>query len=108
MEVNVTGCLHLKTACTYIANNTLLVNPEWFDVPGLQGRFDLLQVEREEPFAANVLFLPPANALLVSASTPRTVSRLAEASDLRVLTVDVSELEKAEAGLTCCSILFYD
>jgi len=38
-------------------------------------------------------------------SFPRTVVRL-EAQGLSVLTVDVSEFQAAEAGVTCLSVIF--
>jgi dimethylargininase len=39
------------------------------------------------------------------AGFPETRQRL-ERAGFEVVTVDVSELQKAEAGVTCCSILF--
>ena len=29
--IEVGGCLHLKSACSYIGNNTVLVNRSWID-----------------------------------------------------------------------------
>jgi dimethylargininase len=37
-------------------------------------------------------------------SGPRTRDRL-EAAGFRVLAVDVSEMEKAEGAVTCCSVI---
>jgi dimethylargininase len=42
---------------------------------------------------------------LVSTSYPRTESRL-RALGIRTRSIDVSELEKAESGLTCMSLVF--
>jgi dimethylargininase len=95
-------CLHLKSAVTQIDEETLLLNPRWVDArqfPGLNS----IDVDPAEPFAANVLQL--GDALLYSASYPRT-RKLLEARGYRVEVVDVSELEKAEAGVTCCSVIF--
>jgi dimethylargininase len=108
VPVNVDGCLHLKTACTYIGNNQLLANPYWFAVGVMSDEFEILSVAREEPFAANALYVSSCNAMMLSASAPRTAEVLRKKSDLALLTVDISELEKAEAGLTCCSIIFHD
>ena len=41
--VEVTGCLHLKSACSYIGNNTILAHRAWIDVESLRG-FELLDV----------------------------------------------------------------
>ena len=54
-----------------------------------------------------------ANALLVGetviypAAFPRTRARL-EQRGIRVKTVDVDEIAKAEGGVTCCSLVFGD
>jgi dimethylargininase len=94
------NCLHLKSAVTQIAERTLLLNPAWVDPSQFPGS-EIIAVE--EPFAANALRLD--DTLLYSASYPRT-RRLLEARGFHVETLDLSELEKAEAGVTCCSLVF--
>jgi dimethylargininase len=44
------------------------------------------------------------DTVLHAASCPRTRERL-EVAGLRVLAVDVSEIEKAEGAVTCCSLI---
>lgn len=100
-RIPVEGCLHLKTAVTSVSADTLLVNADWVDPACLEG-CRVVEVDPAEPYAANVLRL--GESVLVPAAHPRTRDRLA-ALGLRVLEVDVSELAKAEAGVTCCSIL---
>lgn len=100
--VPVTGCLHLKTAVTHIGSRTLLVNRDWVDVRALSG-FELHPVPEDEPWAANTLTVN--GWVLVAASAPRTRAALA-ARGLPTVAVDISEFEKAEAGLTCLSLLF--
>jgi dimethylargininase len=102
VTVPVTGCLHLKTAITQVAPGTLLLNPAWID-PAPFARFELIAVPTSEPDAANTLLL--GETVLMPASFPRT-RELLEARGLAVEAMDVSELQKAEAGVTCCSILF--
>lgn len=99
--VRVAGALHLKTGCTALDPETLLVNPDWVALPDLAG-FRFLSVEPREPFAANALPLP-SGALLVPASAPATRDRL-EAAGWTTVGVDISEFEKAEGGLTCLSL----
>jgi dimethylargininase len=96
----VDGCLHLKTAVTRVDDETVLLNPEWVEPDRFAG-YRVLRVDRREPYAANVLAV--GDRILVSADTPRTRDRLAGLG--RVVGLDVSELAKAEAGLTCCCIL---
>jgi dimethylargininase len=77
------------------------VNPEWVDVL----RFDayrLIAIDPAEPFAANVLRI--GDTVLCAEAFPATRSRL-EAGGLKTVAIDVSELAKAEGGLTCCSLI---
>jgi dimethylargininase len=103
--VEVTGCLHLKSACSYVGNNTILVNRSWIDVEPLRG-FELLDVPEDEEAAANALRLNEV-VVIPGLAFPRTRALLEERGFL-VRTVDVSELQKAEAGVTCCSLIFED
>jgi dimethylargininase len=95
------GCLHLKSAVTAVAPGTLLVQPAWAD-PGALPGWDVIEVDRAEPFAANALLV--REVVLHPAAFPCTRARL-EARGIRVRAVDVSELAKAEGGVTCCSLL---
>ena len=101
IPVQFEGCLHLKSAVTQIDDETLLVNPRWVDTRQFPG-FECIAVDFAEPFAANALRV--GDSLLYSASYPRT-RRLLEARGCRVEVLDVSEIEKAEAGVTCCSLI---
>jgi dimethylargininase len=94
-------CLHLKSAATFIAPDTLLVNPAWVD-PEEFGCARTLTVAPDEPFGANTLTV--AGITLVSADYPKTQQRL-EQSGVVTRTLGVSELHKAEAALTCLSVL---
>jgi dimethylargininase len=101
VPVELSGCLHLKTACTYVGNNTVLANREWVDT-AVFGERDIVAVPPTEAEAGNALLL---NGVLVMPDAfPETQAALEERG-FRVETVDVSELQKAEAGVTCCSVL---
>jgi dimethylargininase len=102
VAVPVTGCLHLKSAVTSVAENTLLANRSWFDTTPFTG-CEWIDVDPSEPHAANALAL--GGTVILPASFPRTRGRLGSL-DYRVTTLDISELQKAEAGLTCSSLLF--
>ena len=101
------GCLHLKTAVTAVAEGTVAINPRWID-RGTFAAYEQVEVDAEEPFAANVLRLGGADGdvdvVVMPAAFPRTAERLA-ARGLDVRAVDVSEIAKAEGGVTCCSLL---
>src|SRR5438093_6291609 len=51
--VPVRHCLHLKTACTALPDQSLLINPAWLAVRAVRG-FELVPVPQAEPWAANV------------------------------------------------------
>ena len=102
VPVRVSGCLHLKTAAGLAADGTVLVNRGWVEAGPFAG-LRVVDVPAAEPFGANVLSLP--GAVLVSAAHPATAD-LVRGLGRRVVAVDVGELHKAEAGLTCLSLLF--
>lgn len=95
------NCLHLKTAVTQIAPDRLLINPEWVDAQHFAG-MDGLHVDPSEPHGANAVYLD--GAVLYPASAPRTREKL-EANGVSIIAVDMSETEKLEGGVTCCSLL---
>lgn len=100
--VEVRGCLHLKSACSDIGQNTILVNRSLIEVERFRG-FELLDVPEEEPGGANALLVQ--DVVIMPASFPKTRALLEERG-FRVQTVDLSELQKAESGATCPSIIF--
>jgi dimethylargininase len=100
VPVEVRGCLHLKSGACWTGGNAILANREWIDASAFR---DFKIIDVAEPSAADVL--PIAGKLLVPSNFPRTVGVL-EAARIDVLPIDVSELQKAEAGVTCMSLLF--
>jgi dimethylargininase len=100
--VHTFGSLHLKSACSTIDEETLFVNPDWIDIEPFAD-FRLLTTPQDEPGAANVLRI--GTTICVQPEFGRTIELLARVAD-RVEVVDMSELRKAEAGLTCSSIVF--
>jgi len=99
--VPLSGCLHLQSAATPVADRVLVVNREFVD-PSAFGDVEVIDVDPSEPFGANALWL--GHAIVYPNDCPRTRDRLV-ARGLRVVTVDVSELAKAEAGVTCSCLL---
>jgi dimethylargininase len=98
--VPIHGCLHFKSACTYVGDNTLLLNPEWVKPEHFKG-FKIIEVDAQEPFGANALNVN--GTTLYSTVFPRTLKKLGH---LKIRQVDNSELMKAESALTCMSLLF--
>ena len=102
VSVKTRDSLHFKSACTAIDDQTLFVNPDWIELDVLSD-FNLVHTPAEEPWSANVLRV--GATVCVQAGFPRAAELIARVVDA-VEIVDTSELRKAEAGLTCSSIIF--
>jgi dimethylargininase len=101
IPVEFSGCLHLKSAVTQVAEGLLLINPDWVE-PSVFASTSVIAVDPGEPHAANALAV--GGTVIHATQYPRTVARL-ESAGLRVVVVDTTELTKAEAALTCCCLL---
>jgi len=100
--IPVTGCLHLKSAVTYLGRNTLLANRAWFEPKRFQG-YEWIDVDPDEEHAANALAI--SDAVVFPESFSKTRQKI-EAAGFHVRSLDIGELQKAESGLTCSSLLF--
>lgn len=100
-DVEVRGCLHLKSAVTAVADDLLLANPEWI-VKDPFGGFEFVDVDPAEPRAANALRV--GGDVIYPLAFPRTAERLASRG-LSLRFVDATELAKAEGAVTCCSLI---
>jgi dimethylargininase len=106
VEARLRDCLHLKTGATLAGLDAsgrpvLLFNPRCVD-PKQFADVEPLAVDDREPAAANCLRV--ADRLVLPAGNPRTARRLRDRG-FQVTEVDVSELQKAEAGVTCMSLI---
>jgi dimethylargininase len=99
VPVDVSGVLHLKSAATALPDGTILAARGHVDEVAF-ARHDLLHVP--EPSGADVLLV--GETVVVAGSAPRTAQMIA-ARGFEVVSVELAELEKAEAGVTCPSIL---
>ena len=101
--VDLDGCLHLKTACTFVPPHYVVANPAWVD-PRIFAGLTLVAVADDEPYAGNTLTL--GGVTLVPSHCPRTAGLL-RARGVITRDVDVSELAKAEGALTCSSLIVH-
>jgi len=101
-SLQIQSCLHLKSACTYLGRDMLLANRGWVDM-GPFGNARVIDVAPGEPAAADVLAID--DTVVIPASFPET-ARILDRAGWRVFPIDVSELQKAEAGVTCMSLIF--
>jgi dimethylargininase len=102
IPVAVEGILHLKSACTYLGNDTLAWLPGHLDERAFS-RYRTVQVPKEESQAANCLAVN--GKVLVPAGAPSTKAAI-EALGFDIMEIDISESRKAGGGLTCSSIIF--
>jgi dimethylargininase len=100
--VAVTGCLHLKSGASWLGDDTVLVHRPWIDAGAFRG-LRLIDVPAGEEAGVNVLLI--GNTVLVAEGFPRTAQSIRDLGrDVR--TLEISELMKAESGLTCSSVIF--
>jgi dimethylargininase len=102
IPVPVSGCLHLKTGCTALDEQTVIINPDWVDPQPFEP-FTKLTTLSEEPFGTNVL--PVNGTICMNEAFPATIE-MVRSHGYRVTSTDISEFVKAEAGLTCMSVPF--
>lgn len=97
----VTGCLHLKSAVTALPDGSLIAVTDWID----SAFFEELGYRvhpAEERSGGDVLSY--GRTVVLPASAPRTAAMIGRLG-FDVCPVEVGELEKIEAGVTCMSVL---
>ena len=99
IEAQAGACLHLKTGATYAGDGVLLYDSATIDPAQFA---DVEPVAVEESSAANCV--RAGDRLILPAVNPRSADKL-RSRGFTVVEVDVSELQKAEAGVTCMSLL---
>jgi dimethylargininase len=106
VQAELNDCLHLKTGATFAGPDmhgvpVLLYNQRAVDPRQFAG-VEALAVDEAEPAAANCL--RAGDRLILPAGNSRTAGMLRDRGFL-VTEVEVSELQKAEAGVTCMSLI---
>jgi dimethylargininase len=103
-SVELRDCLHLKSACCCIGDNCILANRAWVDTASF-AHYRLIDVAESEPGAANALCV--GDTVVMPNVYPATAARLRR-EGFRVIELEMTELMKAESGVTCSSLLFED
>jgi dimethylargininase len=100
--ITVSNILHLKSACSYIGGDYIVVSAGHFDL-GVFSQFKLIRVPKDEAYAANCLAVNGTVFMIKGyPATKRSIQK--EGFDTEEL--DVSEFKKGEGSLTCLSIIF--
>jgi dimethylargininase len=106
VEAELRDCLHLKTGATFAGTDgagtpVLLYHERSVDPAQFTG-VEPIAVDEAEAAAANCV--RAGDRLILPAGNPNTADRLRNRG-FHVVEVDVSELQKAESGVTCMSLI---
>ena len=106
LRAELRDCLHLKTGATFAGHDAsgtpVLLYSERSVDPAQFTDAEPISVDDRESAAANCLRV--ADRLILPAGNPRTAEYLRQLG-FNVVELDVSELQKAEAGVTCMSLI---
>ena len=100
--VKVRNGSHLKSACTYIGKQTMLMNPKKVDATAFEG-FEMVEVPGSEQDAGNTLLV--GDKLFLSSTFTETQDLLTRRG-FDVQAINISEFQKAGGALTCMSLIF--
>lgn len=102
VPVRIHNVLHLKSACTYLGNNYVLISKGHFDTYVLRD-YKKIVVPRGEEYAADCLAVN--GNVLIAKGYPKT-KKLIEDQGFFVKELEMSEFRKGEGALTCLSITY--
>lgn len=94
--------LHLKSGISYLGNGHLVLIDSLATQSAFQN-YHKIRVDPEENYAANCVAIN--DYVLVAEGFPKLASRL-EALGYRLISLDVSEFQKMDGGLSCLSLRF--
>jgi dimethylargininase len=103
VTVGVYDTLHLKSAVLPVRGESVVVTPNSVEEEQLRG-LRIIYEDDSERFRFSALPLRDGR-LLVTANAPRTADTL-DSVGYNTVAIDISELQAADGGLTCLSILF--
>lgn len=96
------GLLHLKSGLAYLGRRRLVVTDALADRAEFRG-YDLIRVRTEETYAANCVQVN--EHVLLAAGYPALEATIRDLG-YSVITLDMSEFEKMDGGLSCLSLRF--
>jgi len=102
VPVKVRNVLHLKSVCTYLGRNYVILSKGNFDTDVLSGLAKII-VPKGEEYAADCLAIN--ETILMAKGYPKTKRRI-EAEGFQVEELEMSEFRKGEGALTCLSVVW--
>jgi len=94
--------LHLKTGLAYLENNNLVASGEFLTKPEFQ-KYNILPIEEDDRYAANCIWVN--DKVLIPKGFP-SARKIIESAGYTTISVDVSEFQKLDGGLSCLSLRF--
>ena len=101
LGAKVQGCLHLKSAVTALPDGSLIAVDGWVDVEWFRDLGYRVHVTADTS-GGDVLCI--GSTVVLPADAQRAAAQISDLG-FPVETLDVSELQKIEAGVTCLSVL---
>ena len=101
VPVKVHNVLHLKSVCTYLGNNYVILSKGHFDINILRD-YNIIMVPKGEEYAADCLAIN--GTVIIAKDHPKT-KKLVEKEGFFIKELEISEFRKGEGALTCLSIL---
>ncbi len=102
IPVELMGALHLKSIVNALSDDLVVISGDGID-PAVFSGYKILKAPKEE--APHLSFLPLGDRVLLPLDCPET-GRMFQEEGFTLIPLDVSEIRKAQAGLTCMSVLF--
>lgn len=99
---SVPGILHLKSGISYVGDNRMIVIDALADHPAFKS-FGLIRTQTHEDYAANCVRV---NDQVLMASGFPVLQNTLEKLGYSVITLNMSEYQKMDGGLSCLSIRF--
>jgi dimethylargininase len=93
--------LHLKTGIAYLGGGTIVCTSDYADL-GCLSEFDKIVVSQSESYSANCLRVN--DTVFIASGFPNIQNTLSE-KGFDTVSLEMSEFQKMDGGLTCLSIL---
>ncbi len=106
IAVPIEKAFHLKSAVTYLGDNTIAISPALVDTAPF-ARFEHIEIDADEHHGANAI--RARDTLIVSENYPKARRKLeafAARRGLNVIAVQNGEFEKGDGAITCLSLLW--
>lgn len=100
--IRIRDILHLKSGVNHLGGNLISIYDSWEHVEAFQ-KYNKILIGSEESYAANCLFI---NGIVIIPREFNDMLLKIQSSQLKYITLDMTEYQKMDGGLTCLSLRF--